>query len=172
MPIGQTATARGSVGDDWTFAIHGLAGSTLFRIGKLPPGWVLKAVMLDGRDLTDTPLALEGTEDIRGLQIVVSNRTTEVSGSVADAKGRPVPEQRVVFADDATKWTWPSRFVATSRPAQDGRFRFSNLPAGTYLAVAVQYLEDGQEQDPEFLEAVRARATRFTLAEGRQPRST
>ena len=44
----------------------------------------------------------------------------------------------------------------------------SRLPAGQYLAAAVDYLEDGQHSDPEYLAALRGRAVAFQLSEGEQ----
>ena len=75
----------------------------------------------------------------------------------------------LVFPDDATKWTYPSRFVRTIRAARDGRFEMRGLPPGErYLAAGIDYLEDGEEQDPQLLERLRSRATAFNLGEGEQ----
>jgi hypothetical protein len=128
---------------------------------------MLKSVLLDGRDITDTPIDIKGSGDVDGLQVVITNRVTEVSGAVSDAKGHPVREYAVVvFADEAARWKWPSRFLATARPDQQGRFKIANLPPGRYLAVALDYLEEGQSEDPDYLETLRASATRFALADG------
>ena len=37
------------------------------------------------------------------------------------------------------------------------------LPPGRYLAVAVQYLERGDSEDPEVLASLRDHASRFTI---------
>jgi hypothetical protein len=39
-------------------------------------------------------------------------------------------------------------------------------PGDRYLAVAVDYLEQGEFQDPSFLERMRSRATAFSLNDG------
>ena len=73
----------------------------------------------------------------------------------------------VIFTDDESKWTYPSRFVRSMRANEDGTFQIRGLPAGPdYRAVAVDYLEDGEETDPEFLKRMRDRASRFSLKEG------
>ena len=41
----------------------------------------------------------------------------------------------------------------------------SGLPAGEYLAVAVEYVEDGLWNDPEYLESLRRYGKRFALTE-------
>jgi hypothetical protein len=163
----QSIGTQGYVKDDWTFAMKGVGGVLLFRTSRLPAGYMVRSVLLDGRDITDVPLDVSGTEVIDALQVVLTSRVTEVNGAVADAKRLPVQEYAVlVFAEDAVRWKYPSRFLATARPDQQGRFRIANLPRGRYLAVALEYLEEGQSEDPDYLEALRPLATRFTLGEG------
>jgi protocatechuate 3,4-dioxygenase beta subunit len=158
--------AQGIVNSDWTFDMKGIGGSLLFRM-KPPEGYMLKSVVLDGRDITDVPLEVRGTEEINGLQVVLTSRVTEVNGGVTDAKGQPVHDYAVVvFAEEAARWKWPSRYLFTARPDQQERFKIANLPRGRYLAVALEYLEDGQSEDPEFLESLRLSATSFTLDDG------
>jgi hypothetical protein len=166
--MGATSAASlGTVKDDWTFDWPNLGGSFLFRTTGLPVGYSLKSVFLDGRDIIDTPLDVKGTEDITGLQVVLTKSTTELSGTPTDAKGQPAVDYAViVFADDAARWKYPSRFVATARPEQDGSFKISNLPPGRYLAVALEYVEEGQGEDPDYLESLRPLATMFNLAAG------
>ncbi len=167
LPAGAIGGMPGAVGADWTFELKGVAGTVLFSIGKLPEGWMLRSVLLDGRDITDTPLDVHGTEEVTGLEVAVTNRTTEIGGTVSDAKGDPVQDYTiVVFAEDAARWRWPSRFVRTARPDQSGNFKIANLPAAKYLVVALDYVEEGESDDPEFLELLRSRGTTFTLAEG------
>ena len=56
--------------------------------------------------------------------------------------------------------------MASARPDQEGQFRVSNLPAGPYYAVAVEYVAQGEWQDPAWLERMSKAATKFTLDEG------
>ena len=71
-----------------------------------------------------------------------------------------------MFADDDRRWTYPSRFVATTRSDADGHFRLPKLPPAAYLAVAVSDLEDGGWTDPAVLDSLRGPATPFILDEG------
>ena len=65
-----------------------------------------------------------------------------------------------MFAADAAKWSYPSRFVRTVSADDKGRFRITGLPPSErYLVVAADYLEDGEHYDPEFLERMREPAT-------------
>ena len=74
----------------------------------------------------------------------------------------------VVFSEDATQWTFPSRFVSIARPnpAQPGGFLLGGLPPAAYLAVALPSVNGPEYQDPEFLQALRPLATRVVLNEG------
>ena len=46
----------------------------------------------------------------------------------------------LVFPTDTHLWGWQSRHVRVARPNQTGRFVISGLPAGSYLAVALEFL--------------------------------
>ena len=72
----------------------------------------------------------------------------------------------VAFSADRGKWGYLTRFVRSARPDQDGRFTIRALPPDDYLVVALEYLESGQEFDPEQLSAWAPLATKVTLTEG------
>jgi hypothetical protein len=129
---------------------------------------MLKAVTLNGDNITDKPIEFKGTEEITGLQILVTDRVTEVNGKVTDAKGEPTRDYTVIiFPEDSSKWGFPSRYIRSGRADQDGLFKIRALPADEqYLAVAVDYLEDGEGGDPEFLQQMKDRATRLSIGDG------
>ena len=52
------------------------------------------------------------------------------------------------------------------RPDQQGEFQIKGLPPGDYLIIAVDYVQDGMWNDPEYLESIRRHAERMTLKEG------
>jgi hypothetical protein len=151
-----------------TFAIPNAFGQGVLRVGGLPQDWTLKSVLVGGADVTDTPVTFAPNDDVRDVRIVVTNRVTDLSGTVVGDDGKPVLEYTVVvFPDDESKWTAPSRFIRSARPDQQGLFRIRALPPSTgYLAVAVDYLEEGEGNDPEFLAGARTAAARVTLGDG------
>jgi protocatechuate 3,4-dioxygenase beta subunit len=157
----------GRVNDDFTFELNGVFDARVFRLNA-PQGWNLKSVLLNGQDVTDVPLELPPAQTVSGMQIVITERTTDLSGRVTDARSRPVTDVTVViFPADEDKWMYQSRFVRAARPDQDGRYEIRGLPpSGDYLAIAVQGLEDGQAGDPEFLATVRDHAAKLSLGEG------
>jgi hypothetical protein len=153
---------------DWSFKMQGLGGPFLFRLLGLPDGWALGAVRLDDKDITDVAWDVPtGGRQIGGLKIVLTRKIGRISGSVVDEANRPTSNAAiVVFADDETLWMSGSRFVRTMRPDRDGRFAMTGLPPGTYRAIAREYVEEGQWEDPAFLEAARDAAVKFILDEG------
>jgi hypothetical protein len=132
-----------------------------------PTGWTLKSVLIGGEDVTDSGIPTRSGESIDGLQIVLTNRLSSVSGAAVDDLGRPARDYVVViFPDDSSLWKAASRRERMETPDQQGRFESKNLPPGHYLAAALDYIEEGQQSDPEFLELVRAVSMPFEVAEG------
>jgi protocatechuate 3,4-dioxygenase beta subunit len=154
--------------DDWTFSMEGLNARRVLRLDYANShGWYLKAVMLDGKDVTDTPLDFDAGREVEGLEVILTRKRSGVSGDVQDNRGRVVRDFTVVlFPDDDRQWTPDSRFIASGRADQQGRFRIGGMPDGAYLIAAVDFLESGEERDPELLRQLRSRATRLTLGEG------
>jgi hypothetical protein len=155
------------VGDDWTFTIRNLSDDVVIR-AQAPQGWTLKSVVAGGVDVTDVPTEFPAGQTVGGLQVVLTKKSTTVSGLVADSQGNPVLDATVVvFPENEKLWIYQSRFIRAARPDQDGRYRITALPGPErYLAAALQGLEDGQAGDPEFLATLKNAATTFSLGDG------
>jgi hypothetical protein len=165
---GPSIGGMGSVKDDGTFELKGLSGTRVIRIGNAPPGWVLKSVRLNGTDITDTGAEFKAGETTSGLEIELTQKSTTVTGGVTAADGALLKDYTlVIFSESPEHWRYPNtRWVSGSRPDQDGRVKVQNLPAGTYYAVAVDYLPTGEWGDPEILDRLKGKGRRFNLAEG------
>ena len=152
---------------DWTFRFTATEGQYVFRVAGLPDDWMLKSVMLGGRDIIDSPLAVaRGVPDVEGLQLVVTRKGARVSGTVVDKAGAPAPDSTVVvFAENRSLWGGASRFVRAVRPDSEGRFSIPGLPPGVYRAAAQDVVIEGQWEDPEFLQTLLRDAPRLELAE-------
>jgi len=148
-----------------TFELSGLLGPHAIRLDRLPPDWTIRSITAGGVDVTDRPVDFRGTEQVN-VSIVLTDRITEITGTVS-AGNKPADASVVVFADDPEKWTFPSRYVQTVRSTAEGAFSIRALPpGGRYLIAALDYLEQGEQQDPEFLERIRGRASSVSLADG------
>jgi beta-lactamase regulating signal transducer with metallopeptidase domain len=150
---------------DGTFSIESPGGASFVQVSQLPSNWTIKAIRLDGADITDQATDF-GDGALRHVEIVVTDRISGVVGLVTDRNNRIVLNHTVVvFPEDANRWKAPSRFVRTARPRQDGRFEIEDLPPADYFAVAVESLPRNASSDPKVLERLWPLATRFELRE-------
>jgi len=125
--------------------------------------WWLKSIIAGERDLLDAPL--EFRQSIDDAVATLSDRVSEVAGTVTDAQGRPdIDPYVVVFAVDRTSWFANSRRVVAVKPDRDGRFSIRNLPPGEYRAAVAADLDQGEWFDPAVLEVLLPTATRFTVS--------
>ena len=163
-PLGQPP----EVSADNAFTLTGLFGSLVFRLTGLPDGWALKSVTLDGRDVTDTPINLEGREQITGLQVVVSDRVTKLNGTVSDAQGQPADGADVlILPPESNRWSDGSRYVGQTT-ARKGNWSVTGLPPGDYYAVALdpaaqRAIANVDDTNPR--NVLRKLATSFSLGE-------
>jgi len=159
--------ANGIVGEDGRFQLRGVNGKMLLRPTGIPPNWTLKSVTLDGQDITDTTYEFKSSGHVAGVEVVISDRSTSLSGTVRDSRGQQVKDYVVaLFPRELKEGMDQRRFVRTTRPDQEGRYQTRGLPPGDYLAAAVESLEQGREWDPSFQEQIRPRAKSFSLKEG------
>ena len=129
----------------------------------------VSTAQVPARDQPPTPRAGPGVirervmradtrDPLRRVQVRVDewstgDQATTVSGAVLDDRGGVALDGTViVFADDPGKWGPQSRFIGSARPDQQGRFSIRGLPPGRYVAIAVGYLQPGEERDPDALE--------------------
>jgi len=145
-----------------------IPGGLTFIRTEVPAQWTVKAIRLDGADLTDQEIDL-GDGGRRQIEIVLTDRLTHVRGRAADKEGRPVANGSiVVFPDDPARWRESRRVVRETRSGRDGQFEFVALAPAEYLVVAVDALPSNAWMDPEVLNRLRPVATRFRLDEGEQ----
>jgi hypothetical protein len=163
MPAG--AVPRQSINDDWTFTVSNVVGPARLRV-TLPDGWAVTALQHAGRDLGVAPIEMKGGDKIVDVQLVVTDRVTSLSGRLVDADDRPLVDGTiVVFATDPGRWFEGSPHVRAVRPDQQGRYRVGSLLPGEYFAVALDYVEQGIWNDPDFLESIRPLAQRVACEE-------
>jgi hypothetical protein len=159
------AISRQTVGEDWTFSVTNVVGPARLRI-TAPDGWAVKAIIQGARDIGGRPFDLKSGETASDVQVVLTDRVATVSGQIVDAKNGPGADGTVLlFAADSTKWFEGSQHVRAVRPDQQGRYRIDNVLPGEYLGVALDYVEQGIWNDPEYLESVRRYAQRITFTE-------
>jgi protocatechuate 3,4-dioxygenase beta subunit len=150
---------------DGTFTVTGVFGRSALSVST-PPDWAIASIQHDGRDVTDQPIELRSGESWSDVQVIITNRLTTLAGQVVDAKGQPTTDgMSVIFATDASKWGPNSRYVRAARPDQQGQWQVKGLPAGDYLAVALDDVEDGTWNDPDYLASIERYAHKITMQE-------
>jgi hypothetical protein len=160
-----------TIGADGSFSIADLVPDT-YRVtvtgGALAgSGWWLRAAMWQGRDLLDDPLRLTRGDTVSGVALVLSDRRTELSGTLTTPAGAAFPDVFVLaFPADAALRLPRSRRVQAVRPDSSGRFVFANLPAGDYLLAALTDIDDGQWHEPGFFDPLVSVSVRVTLGDG------
>jgi hypothetical protein len=159
------------VNEDYSFEMTGLSDRRLIRAGVnsgAASTWSMKAVLFDGEDVTDKGIEFAPGRAYEGLQIVMTQKVTDLSGLITDERNRPIVDATViVFPANKELWTFASRYIRTARPDTNGRYDIRTLPPSEdYMVIAVQNLESGQGGDPEFLARAIEEAKKLSLAEG------
>jgi hypothetical protein len=145
------STFGGDIATDGTFAFTGGVGETSVVMGgRIPPGWHVRWVAIDGIDMTDRPFDVLPT-DRRRIDIVLSARGGTLQGITTDSDAKPVPQALVVlFPDDWARLS-RTRLVRTAFSVQRGQFEMDDIPPGNYRAVAVRWLPRDAWTDGEVL---------------------
>lgn len=167
VPAGGSQVA--AVDASGRFKLEGVFGAFMLELGgPAASGWTIETVAIDGRDATDRAASAMSGRTVTA-RIVISDRVTDVAGTVSDTRGTPRTEFVAVFlpaslSDDVLS----TRYVRTARAGGDGRFRVQGLPPGTYVVVALESLEEGREWDPTFQAWAREHGTVLRLEGGQQ----
>lgn len=151
-------------GPDGRFTLNGIFPGTYTLRAT---GNTIKSSIVNGQDTLDFPLEFTAETDIAGAVVTLTDLTTELSGTITDASGRPAFAYTIIAAAaDPRFWIAGSRRIVTTRPDTNGRYVFRNLPPGDYVLAAVTELEPGRQYDPELLRTLAASSPRVSLGEG------
>jgi hypothetical protein len=164
--FGPQANAR--LDKESKFTLDGVpAGQHLIRSAGAARGWMLKSVVVGGRDVTDTAIEIRSGETISNITVEFTDKVNEIQGSVTTDQGAAGSEYTVLaFSTDPSLWRPLSRQIATARPDQTGQYRIRTLPPGEYYVVTVDPGEQGEWFEPAYLEEHRAGAVRISLGDG------
>jgi hypothetical protein len=158
-----------TIRDDWTFEVTGIVDAVRINVMIDVPGgsWVARHAWSSDVDLLDTGVDVGQGQVLEDVEVVITQRRTELSGQIADDRGQPVTDAWVVvFPDDKDRWAVGSRYLRPTRPDTNGKYTVRLTPYDRYRVVVVRGLEDGQWSDPDFLTRALEYATAFALGEG------
>ena len=136
--------------DDGTFEIPvKLPTSTSIR-ARVPDGWAVKSISLNGKDLVGP---VPGDSDVSGLEITLTNRLSTVTGAVLDPQGIPAADATVLIMPDPRVQQAGAHpdAVRTALVDRSGMFTFRDVLPGQYVAVALDYVLEDSENDREWL---------------------
>jgi hypothetical protein len=166
-PVTGYGGARAAVDANGTFETGVPGGSYLFTAEGLDD-WHLKAVMFEGRDISEVPVEVKA--DVSGIVVQYAMDVSQIAGTVRNAQGAPDSSAVVVvFPADRQRWTSPAspfpRRTRSTVVSASGTFAFMSLPPGDYLVTAIPERLLDTWQDPRILESLSRSATRISLAE-------
>jgi hypothetical protein len=159
----------GTIDGSGHFTFAGLIpGQYWLSATGLPAPWALKSAMVGGRDVLDRPIDVQPDANLSDVTLVLSDRPSELSGTLLDNAGVSAPDYFVVvFSADKKDWLPKSRRIQAVRPRTDGHYTFTNLPAGEYRLAVVTDVEPNEWYDASFLETLAASSPiALTLADG------
>jgi hypothetical protein len=188
---GECRSGEATIGADWTFKVEGLIGTC-----SQPPNgsfgrWMLKAVVVNGENAADTPITFQPDQQLRNVQVIVTDKKSEMVFHVSDESGQPTRDY-VVVAYPVQKARWQSSarifvgptidqnmaaMMARAAPTSSmpgpapanvppRREAMTGLRPGEYYVVAVDDLEQEDSRDPVVLDRLRSSAVRVTVPEG------
>jgi len=161
------APPAASIQADGTFRFDGIGPGTWRVTGVLPAGWSLRSAIVNGRDTLDAPLEVKSGQPVSDLRLTLTNRPTELTGTLSDAAGRPTSGYSMLaFSTDRSLWSAPRRVSGAVRLSSDGRYRIVGLPPGDYYLTAITDFDPVQLGDASFLESLITPSAKVTLGEG------
>ena len=166
-------SARGRVDSAGSFTTVGvMPGKYFLKSAGAPQGWTFKGATVGGRDITDAPFDIEGS-DIGGVVLTFTDRPSALNGSVTGSGGGGGDPQAAVIIFPAERELWTGygtspRRLRNVRADTKGAYTISNLPPGRYYVAAVREALAAEWQDPKFLETLANEATPVTIGEGQQ----
>ncbi len=164
---GALTVPAATVGADGTFELRGLVPGTYdVNVSTPAPGWRARSAVLEGRDLLDQPLEIDGTSRGGPLLVTFTDRRTSLEGTLENLAGRAAPQYTVIaFPADRALWSSPRR-VVKARPDTAGRFHLTDLPAGDYVLAVLTDATPAVEGRAALLDAVAPAAVPVAIREG------
>jgi hypothetical protein len=148
-----------------SFTMQGVLPGRYQLTVRAPAGspWIAKSSILRGQDSLDVPVEIQPGENVSDWVLTITNRPSELAGTLLDSSGQAAPEYFVVvFSADRRFWAPPTRRVAPTRPGLDGRFSVKGLPAGEYFIATLTDLDANASIDATLLERLVDAAVRVT----------
>ena len=168
LPFGGTLVAS-PTGE---FTIAGIApGRYVLQFGRdrssQVAGWSNLHFVIAGQDMADLPIDLRLGDRYTDVEVVLSNRTSELQGTLSDESGEPRFDVTLVaFPTDSRYWWTGTRRVRLARPDTSGFYLIRGLPEGEYFLAAVSGRLPDEPTDPRWLGALTGASVRVLVSDG------
>lgn len=186
---GECRAGEATISPDWTFKVEGLSGTCSQPPGQMFGPWNVKAVMINGDDIANAPFTFQPDQQLRNVQVIVTDKRSELVFHVTDDSGQSTPDYvAIVYPVEKARWPMFARYFvgplvdlmtsAQNRPTVTNtaivpsaastprRESMSALRPGDYYVVAVDDMEPEDYRDPVVLERLRSSAVRVTMTDG------
>jgi len=173
-PTFSGGPSRALIREDLRFELAGLQGPRRLRLVRAPAGYALRAILVNGSDVTDAVLPFgRPNQSLEDVEVVLTNRVSEIAGTVVDARGRPATNAlAIAFAVDSSLRYARSRFIAAATCDRDARFHIEGLPPGDYYLASIDRRQvadlHGEIENLDFLESLVPGSQRVALADGQR----
>ncbi len=150
---------------DGTFTVANVSSVRLrLQVINMPESTYFKSVRMGAQEIAGSIIDLSG--GVSGpVEIVISAKGGQISGTVKDAKQEPAAGALVVLVPDSSRRDQLHLFKQT--PAdQNGSFSFKGVPPGEYTLFSWETIEDGAWQDPDVLLKYEIDGTKVKVAQG------
>ena len=150
------------------FQLRGVTGRRRLIVTRTPARYMVKAILVNGRDVTDEALAFgRATQSLDAVEVVLTDRVSQLDASVTDGRAPVGAAHVLVFSTDRAHWYQESQRVLHQVTSAEGRVQFSGIPAGTYFAAALPSIPSSDDwRDPAFLDSIRPMATVTSVGDG------
>lgn len=162
----------GTIESDHTFLINGaMTGVHYIRVDGLPDPWRLKRVLWRGADITDIPLPVESLQIVDGLEVILTDVFTTLSGLASIAADDLAQGYAVIaFSTSRLHWQPNSRYVKITYLDDRGRYVFRGLPPAEYNVVLTRGVDESDLTSNEILERLARNSATIRLGEGERRR--
>jgi hypothetical protein len=129
------AIAGASCNEDGTFVVRGIEAGARRVMASAPSGWVLKAIFINGQDVSDSPVEFREDVMVPDVRAVFTDLKPTLTVAVHPETDRGTAVI-VVFPADPAAWHDRSRRLVTRAVGREPVV-VDSLPAGDYLVAAI-----------------------------------
>jgi hypothetical protein len=133
------------------------------RSEAYPETLFLESITIAGQDALAQPLELKAGQLVSDAVVTLTDRHTELSGTILEAAGHPATEYIILlYSTDQRHWNADSRRVWGIRAHPNGSYVMRGMPPGDYYIATLLDPEFGAWFNPGFLQQLQP-VLRLTL---------